>query len=133
VAVVYASDADLAASDFLPADLAGEVGGDAARLLARASRLIDRVLLRAVYAVDGDGAPTDTKIIEALRDATCAQAAWWVETGDEAGAASSVQAASGAGPTWSGPLQRIAPDAETVLAAAVDTGGCPLLAGPWQN
>lgn len=51
-------------------------------LLVRASRRIDRVLIGAIYPVDDAGMPTDPPVIEALRDATCALAAWWDEQGE---------------------------------------------------
>lgn len=129
--MAYATSAELASSDFLPADL--DVPTDVDRLLSRASRAVDRLLLLAscVYAVDDDGLPTDDRVVAALRDATCAQAAWWIETGDEAGTASVVQSASsGGGPSSSGPMPRWAPDAVDVIRTAVDTSGCPLMSGP---
>ena len=134
---VYATADEFRASDFVSDGLT--VSDDDAtvlRLLSRASRIIDRVLaLRAFYDVDSDtGMPTDADLVTACRDATCAQAAWWLETGDEAGAAAALKSAgSGGGPYWGGEVQRLAPDAETVLVSATDTNGCPLLAGPWQQ
>lgn len=59
-----------------------------ARLLERASMVVDALLIAAVYDVDSDGNPTDADVAEALSDATCAQVEWWLETGDELGAAS---------------------------------------------
>lgn len=44
------------------------------RIMSKASLQIDRALIGAVYTTDGAGLPTDTVLIEALRDATCAQA-----------------------------------------------------------
>ena len=61
---------------------AGMVPPDAARLLARASELIDDHIVTAVYAVDADDQPTDAKVIQALADATCAQVEYWI-AGDE--------------------------------------------------
>jgi hypothetical protein len=55
---------------------------DLTRLLLRASELIDDYTRTAIYAVDTDGMPTDTDIIAAFRDATCAQVEAW-ETADE--------------------------------------------------
>ena len=55
---------------------------DAARLLVRASEVIDQALRSAVYDVDTNGAPTDVAVIAALVGATCAQVEFW-ETGDE--------------------------------------------------
>lgn len=58
------------------------------RLLERASQDIDLLLITAVYDVDSGGNPTDSDVAEALSDATCAQVEWWLEIGDEMGAAS---------------------------------------------
>ena len=55
-------------------------------LLVRASNKVDRDTRFDVYATDVDGMPTDTEIIEAFRDATCAYAAWFDETDDITGA-----------------------------------------------
>lgn len=71
-----------------PADLADWLGqpapDDAERLLARASRLLDnRLLLTAVYPTTPDGYPSDPQHAEALRDACCALAAWWLQHGDD--------------------------------------------------
>jgi hypothetical protein len=131
--VAYATAAELAASDFLPTGISAPTGGDAARLLSRASRIVDTLLLRAVYDVDDDGMPTDTGVVTAVRDATCAQACWWLETGDEAGVASGLNSISvGSGPSISGSLSRVAPDAVEVLRTAVDSVGNPIMTGPWQ-
>ena len=67
----------------LAADPWGLTPPGAARLLVRASEVIDQALRTAVYAVDAiTGAPTDTAVIQVLADATCAQVEFW-ETGDE--------------------------------------------------
>lgn len=55
---------------------------DAARLLVRASELVDDYIVTAVYDVDSSDAPTDAKVITALAEATCAQVEFWI-TGDE--------------------------------------------------
>jgi len=56
---------------------------DAARLLVRASEVIDQALRTAIYDVDAiTGAPTEAAVIQVLADATCAQVEFW-ETGDE--------------------------------------------------
>ncbi len=55
---------------------------DAARLLARASELVDDHTITAVYDVDTLGAPTYQPVIDALRDAACAQVEHWL-AGDE--------------------------------------------------
>lgn len=54
-----------------------------ARLLQRATELIDTHVF-GYYEIDSvTELPTETKVIEALRDATCAQVEWWLATGDE--------------------------------------------------
>ena len=72
----YATVAQLAADPW------GLTPADAARLLVRASEVIDQALRTAIYAVDTTGAPTDVAVIQVLADATCAQVEFW-ETGDE--------------------------------------------------
>ena len=67
--------------------------GGAAKLLVRASRRIDSVLIGAYYATDTNGLPTDATVVAALRDAVCAQVEWWDEVGDTTG--------TGAGGAWS--------------------------------
>lgn len=66
----------------LAADPWGLTPPDAARLLVRASEIIDQALRTAIYAVDTAGAPTNAAVIQVLADATCAQVEYW-ETGDE--------------------------------------------------
>ena len=56
----------------------------AARLLRDASLEVEEMLLTAHYNVDHDGNPTAPAVIAALRDATCAQAEYRAEHGDEA-------------------------------------------------
>lgn len=73
---VYATPEQLTAWTGQPAPT------DADRLLRRASEDVDSALLTAVYCTDAQGMPTDTAIITALADATCAQVEWWQETGD---------------------------------------------------
>ncbi len=76
----YASSGDYAhyTGQEAPADLDR-------RLLVRASRRIDRALIGAVYTIDDRGMPTDHRLREVLREATCAQAAWWWAKGDHTG------------------------------------------------
>ena len=53
------------------------------RLLVRASELLDATVT-ASFVVDSDtGLPTDPLDAAALRDASCAQVRFWVETGEE--------------------------------------------------
>lgn len=59
------------------------VPSGAARLLRDASLEVDEMLLTAHYRVDHDGRPVDPPVVEALREATCAQAEFRAEHGDE--------------------------------------------------
>lgn len=68
--------------------------------MRKASDLISSVLIGAVYATDEDGNATHPTIVEALRDATCAQVEFWDETGDESGASSVWQSASIGGASY---------------------------------
>lgn len=78
MADAYATDAHLTA--WLPI---GTVVDEPARLLARASELLDGHVL-ATYTVDDvTGLPTDSDVAAALRDATCAQVEFWLEVGEE--------------------------------------------------
>lgn len=128
----YATSGDLA--DYLqtaPPD-------DADRLLARATDIIDRLIIAARYTVDDDGEPTDTAVAAALRKATCAQVAWWIETGDEWGLGSSyasvsigsvsLSRAQGGGASSAG---RVGPDVWAALATGGLTGYGPALRGWW--
>lgn len=77
MARVYATPADLSSP---PAD--------AEQLLAKASRFLEREVLRLCwYEVDTSGYPTNTTVAEAFRDAVVAQVEWWDELGDSTGAA----------------------------------------------
>lgn len=49
------------------------------RIMTRASLEIDKALVGARYEVDDDDMPTDTELLAALKDATCAQARPLVE------------------------------------------------------
>lgn len=55
----------------------------ARRALLEASRVVDEMLITAVYDTDDDGLPTDAAVIRTLRDATCAQAEYARATGDD--------------------------------------------------
>ena len=66
----------------------------AARLLRDASEDVDEMLLTAIYRVDEDGLPVDAPVIEALRDATCAQAWHRSEHGDDVEISMSSEAVS---------------------------------------
>jgi hypothetical protein len=48
-------------------------------LITRASLVVDELLVGVRYCTDTTtGLPTDTTVIGALRDAVCAQVAWWI-------------------------------------------------------
>lgn len=62
-------------------------GGDATEAeLIRASLKVDDVLLSARYDTDAEGMPTDPAVADALAAATCAQVAYFRDTGDPSGA-----------------------------------------------
>lgn len=86
----YATAEDLAA---YPVDVADE--SEIPRLLADASAAVDDLLECAVYDVDDDGMPTESKVQRALALATCAVVGWWEETGTDG--ARMLQSASIAG------------------------------------
>jgi hypothetical protein len=74
-APIYANAADLIAYSG-PLSVTEE---EADRKLARASRLIDSVLIGAVYATDPNTRiATDADIALSIKNATCAQAAYWI-------------------------------------------------------
>jgi hypothetical protein len=83
----YAEASDWDDSDFTD----GDAPEDVQKLLNRASLHIDSLLRNAVYVVDEDGMPESLDTLETLRDATLAQAAYWLETGDVSGAMSGAQ------------------------------------------
>ena len=67
--LIYATSDDLT-------DWTGTTAPDnATALLRTASLIVRRATMTATYAVDETGAPTDADILDAFRDATCAQAA----------------------------------------------------------
>lgn len=75
-----------------PADYQSFTGqaapADAEQLLAAATRMLESTVFRLCwYEVDADGMPSNTTVAAALRDAVCAQVAWWEELGDSVGAA----------------------------------------------
>lgn len=119
----YATLSDLASY------LHAEPGPTADRDLVTATRLVDALLIGAVYPVtDVDGLPILTAHVHALRDAVCAQAAWFDETGDSTGAGEQYQSTSiGAlsftrgytgGGSAAGASQRYAPDTILILRTA---------------
>lgn len=70
--LVYATNEDLTAWPVSP------LPANAASLLRSASLLIRSTTMTAVYAVDATGLPTDPKVLEAFKDATCRQVEFWV-------------------------------------------------------
>lgn len=71
----HATEADLTTY------LAGETVPGVARLLERASELVD-YWVRTPYQVDAQGVAVDADTAEALRKATCAQIEQWIEVGE---------------------------------------------------
>jgi hypothetical protein len=92
---------------------------NAERLLTRASELLDATATAPFIVSDTTGLPEDVDEAAALRDATCAQVRFWVETGEEhdidglAGSAVSVGGVTGRRP----PV--IAPQALRLLRMAM--------------
>ncbi len=78
-APVYATTADLTAY-CAPDPAPAEVGE---RQLREASAQVDQMLLTAIYDVDADEQPTDPRVRDAVKNATCAQALHVHEHGDE--------------------------------------------------
>lgn len=85
MARVYATRTDLVG--YAPAGVVVPADPEASRMLARASEAVELATMSAVYATDAAGLPTDTAVVGAMRDATCAQVVHWVESGDESGQA----------------------------------------------
>lgn len=129
MARVYADRAALVA--YAPADQQGDIPAEpeATRLLTRASRRVDRLLFAAVYDTDPVSLlPTDADVATALSEATCEQALWWLETGDESGASQQYQSVSAgsisltrgysSGGSATGRDQNVSPAAVEVLQLA---------------
>lgn len=68
-----------------PADLQEWTGQappeNAVPLLRSASAMVEEVTMLAVYSVDSTGAPRNSEVAAAFRDATCEQAAYWAANG----------------------------------------------------
>ncbi|TMR97538.1 hypothetical protein [Nonomuraea basaltis] len=87
-ALVYATAADYAT-------YTGQAAPDGIdQVLARASERIDELLMGAVYQTDETEMPADADTREAIRRATCAQAAWTIAVGDPYGVASAFKSVS---------------------------------------
>jgi hypothetical protein len=98
---------------------------DAARLLQRASELIALAVVTP-YEVDPVlNLPKETYVSEALRDATCAQVEWWLETGDEKDVLTGWSTISFIGALFlsGGGGRRLAPRAKDALARGNLLGG----------
>ncbi|MFF1790752.1 hypothetical protein ACFVX9_30345 [Kitasatospora sp. NPDC058243] len=78
---VYATTADYQAYTGQAPDT------DTARLIVRASQMLDAQLFRLCWYVadPATGLPTDALVAAAFRDAVCAQVQWWTELGDPLG------------------------------------------------
>lgn len=118
MARTYATRDDLIA--YTPEGVDVPAEPEVSRLLTRASEAVELLTMSAVYPVDDEGVPTEARHVEAFRTATCAQAAHWLETGDETGTAGqwsavsigSINLARAAG-VAAGPSQIRTPDAIT--------------------
>lgn len=102
---------------------------NALALLRRASLVVDGLIVTANYATDDDGYPTDLDVSDVLRDATCAQASWFDETGDVSGASSRFNSlglgnfsasggGTGSGTNTTAAASRIAPETVQILQTA---------------
>lgn len=114
---MYATAADL--TSWLPGDGSVPVpaAAEANRLLDRAAELVDDYVTSG-YAVDATGAPAAAAVVDALRDATCAQVEQWLAVGE----ANDIEGRSGAvsshGLSMDSYPDRLAPRARRALARA---------------
>lgn len=94
---------------------------DTGRLLQRASNLLDALIVVS-YRVDALGVPYDLEVIDALKNATCAQVEWWIETGDPIEGSSRFEttglSAGTGGLNLGKSRRRLAPQAEDELRKA---------------
>jgi hypothetical protein len=143
MALVYATLADMAG--YAPAGTKLPDATEAVRVLTSASKFIRRATKTAIYDVDVDGYPTDAKIRQAFRDATCAQALWWkANPGEETGQAgmfSNISIGSlslsrtnrGSSGGSSNPGPQLASQAETELRDAGVLAGSIVASYPWEG
>lgn len=127
---VYASVAQYQAwsSDyFSPSDLVTTA-------LRRATEVIDRALIGAVYATDPDGMPTDAGVANVFMRATCAQAQFILANNDFANVKSQYSSTSmgGVSQTRASSAQNqmfppLAPQAAAILQVAGVLPGAPLV------
>lgn len=102
-----------------------------AKLLRRSSGVIEILTRTAVYETDDEGLPTDIDVQDAMRDAVCAQVAYFLETGDASGAAAAAPASSIGSLSLGGKAQagrdlqesRYSPEAIEILSVAGLTSG----------
>ena len=93
-------------------------------VLRRASGVIDTLTRHSYFVANAAGTPTDTDVLDVFRDATCAQVAYWEETGDITGAEAQGGSFSigsvkiGAAGDTSSKQSRIAPEAVQILVNA---------------
>ncbi|UXM90947.1 hypothetical protein [Paenarthrobacter sp. JL.01a] len=73
--LVYAATSDLTTWT------GGPPPANATQLLRSASMLITSATVASVYGVDDAGLPSEAKVLQAFKDATCAQVAYWVTAG----------------------------------------------------
>jgi len=84
----FATQHDFAQSEYSEDD-DGDTIEVTEKVLARASREVDDMLLSATFDVDPETQlPTEQRVLQAVIAATCAQAAWFAVTGDISGAGS---------------------------------------------
>lgn len=114
----YATGADYTA-------YTGQAGpDDIERRLERASERVDELLFASIYPTDDAGMPTRPEDVDAIKRATCAQAAWTAAVGDEFGVASAFKSVSigsvrlDRGGSDNAPPARYAPDASSILRRA---------------
>lgn len=142
--LVYATRAELVA--YAPASVQSKIPAEpeATRLLTSASKEILLATRTAVYATDTNGYPTDTAVRQGFRDATCAQAVWWLENpGAESGSAGQYDSVSigsvtlsrgrGSGASTGGSSARLAAQADTELRAAGITPGAVVSIQTWEG
>ncbi|WP_441251195.1 hypothetical protein [Kitasatospora sp. McL0602] len=106
------------------------------RLLAQASAFVESQVLRlAVYDVDPTTSlPTHPAVQAAIRDAVCAQAEWWGETGDPLGVAGQWQTLRIGSVHLQGPANSGAQSTARQLAPAVqDALGSMDLVGHFRS
>jgi hypothetical protein len=89
---------------------------DLDRLLEQASTVIDDNTRTAIYDVDDDDLPTDTDVIAAFRDATCAQVEFWITSDEEDDILGPVDSVSLGGVSAKG--RELAPRAARILRVA---------------